>query len=216
MTMDTASVQRLYDRFSSVPGLWQADALFSRATEFSPYRARVIGRLGIGPSSRVLDVACGTGLNFDLLQRVTRGEGDIVGIDVSRKTLGLARRRVARQKWDNVGLVETDCAGYRTDEKFDAALCTFAVEIIPPWRETIDMMIESVRPGGRLGFIGFQESSQRPFSVGNPLWRRMCSAFGPADLDRDVPSYVLERCDEVLFDSVYGGLYYLLVAGRRA
>jgi len=213
--MDTASVRTMYDRFSSVPGLWEVDALFSRATEYSPYRARVIGRLGIGSSSRVMDVACGTGLNFDLLQRITRGEGRIVGLDVSRRTLGLARRRVAHREWSNVELIETDCAGYRTDEKFDAALCTFAVEIIPPWRETIDMMIGSVRPGGRLGFIGFQESSRCPVSLGNPLWRRMCSAFGPADLDRDVPSYVLERCDEVLFESVYGGLYYLLVVTRR-
>lgn len=213
--MNESTIRKMYDRFSSIPGFWEIDAWTCRATAHSPYRARVIEQLGLDGTSGVLDVACGTGLNFELLQRAVNGTGRIVGIDNSTRTLGLARRRIERRDWRNVELVETDAADYRPGESFDAAVCTFAIDIVPRWQETIDMMIDAVRPGGRLGFVAFRESSRRPFSAANPLWRAAAVPFGGVDLDRQVREQVATSCDEVLYEEVYGGFYYLLVAATR-
>lgn len=213
--MDESAIRTMYDRFSSIPGFWTVDAWTCRATERSPYRFRVIRGLGLKPSSSVLDVACGTGLNFRLLRAAVGPSGRIVGIDNSVRTIELARRTAQRRGGQSVELIETDAADYRPQEQFDAALCTFAIEIVPRWRETVTMMIDAVRPGGSVGFIGFKESPRRPYSAFNRLWRGLGRPFGGVDLDRDVRRLVGERCDESLYDDVYGGFYYLLVGMKR-
>jgi ubiquinone/menaquinone biosynthesis C-methylase UbiE len=213
--MNESTVRTMYDRFSTIPGFWQVDAWISRATAHSPYRAQLIGQLALGATSRVLDVACGTGLNFDLLQQATKGKGSIVGIDNSHKTLKLAHRRVERHGWRNVELVEVSAAAYQAEEPFDAALCTFAIDIIPPWRETIRMMIDAVRPGGRVAFLGFKESTSRPFATFNPLWRAAAAPFGGVELDRPVREQTSTGCDELVYEEVFGGFYYLLVSVRH-
>jgi demethylmenaquinone methyltransferase/2-methoxy-6-polyprenyl-1,4-benzoquinol methylase len=213
---DNPTIRKMYDRFSSMPGFWELDAWTCRATASSPYRARVIEQLGLDGSSRVLDVACGTGLNFDLLQEALEQKGQLVGVDFSARTLGLAHKKAVKRGWNNVQLHETDAAAYLPDEPFDAALCTFAIEIIPPYRETLAMMINALKPGGRIGIIGFRLSSRKGYSLLNPIWRAMGVPFGGVDLDRDVRSLVYERCEEVFYEEVYGGFYYLLVAARRS
>jgi len=213
--MDNPTVRKMYDRFSSIPWFWEIDAWTCRATASSPYRASVIDRLELDSTSRVLDLACGTGLNFDLLQRSLEGGGQLVGVDHSAKTLALARRKVDQRGWRNVELVEADAATWSAEAAFDAALCTFAIEIIPPWQEALATMFEAVKPGGRLGFVGFRLSQAKGFALLNPLWRAMSVPFGGVDLDRDVRGFVGERCEETFYEEVYGGFYYLLVATRR-
>lgn len=213
--MDESTIRTMYDRFSSIPGAWEVDAWTCRATSRSPYRSRVMRQLGLGATSAVLDVACGTGLNFDYLQRAVRGTGRIVGLDNSAKTLELARRRIGRRGWSNVELVEVSSADYRPEERFDAAVCTFAIDIIPRWQETIDMMVDAVRPGGRLGIIGFRESARLPYSALNPLWRAIAAPLGGAELNRKVRERIGHSCDEAFYEEVYGGFYYLLIAATR-
>jgi len=209
--VDESRVRAIYDRCSaSIPWFWEADALTCRATARSPYRSRLIGQLGLGAGSSVLDVACGTGLNFELLQQAVGGSGRIVGVDNSPETLELARRRVSKRGWRNVELVDADAAVYRPEERFDAAVCTFAVDIIPRWRETIEMMVHAVRPGGRVGFIGFIESSRKGFAPINWAWRASAPLFG-GELDRPVRAEVRAAFDEVSYQEVFGGFYYLLV-----
>ena len=57
----------MYDRFSSIPLFWEIDAITCRATKKSPYLAQAISQLALDSASTVLDVACGTGLNFTLI-----------------------------------------------------------------------------------------------------------------------------------------------------
>lgn len=213
--MDDSTIRRMYDRFSSIPGFWELDAWTCRATARSPYRARIIQSLGLNTSSRVLDVACGTGLNFALLQSAIGGAGQIVGIDNSSRTLDRARRMVERRGWKNVELVEVDAAAYRPEGSFDAALCTFAIDIIPCWSETVRMMLDAVRSDGKVAFIGFIQSSRRPYNILNRLWRAVAVPFGGVDLDRPVREHVAAGCDEVFYKEVYGGFYYLLVGAKR-
>jgi ubiquinone/menaquinone biosynthesis C-methylase UbiE len=214
--MDNSTIEKMYDRFSRIPGFWDLDAWTCRATSTSPYRAKVIDQLKLTDASKVLDVACGTGLNFTLLENAIGAAGQLVGIDQSKKTLALARRRVNRKNWENIDLLATDAASFTTEAPFDAALCTFAIDIIPPWRETIDMMVAAVAPGGRIGFIGFKESSKRPYHLFNKIFRTISVPFGGVELNRNVRDYLAERCEESFYEEVYGGFYYLLVGTRRS
>src|ERR1700733_9954771 len=46
-------------------------------------RLRTVQALGLRPGASVVDVACGTGLNFSLLQEAIGPQGRIVGVDLT-------------------------------------------------------------------------------------------------------------------------------------
>ncbi len=211
--LDYKSIQKMYDIFSSIPGFWELDAAMGKATENSPYRAQAIELLKLNPTSRILDVACGTGLNFKLVQKYLKNQGKLIGIDISKKTLDLARKRILKSNWNNIDIIEINAENYQNENSFDAALCTFAIDIIPSYTETIDMMIRSVKSGGRIAIIGFKPSSWNYFRLFNSIFKKFSIVFG-ADLDRDIRYYLSRQCQEIFYKEVYGGYYYILVVQK--
>lgn len=210
MAFDEHGVRKMYDRFSALPLFWELDAWTCRATESSPYRARAVELLDLEPGASVLDVACGTGLNFRRLQERIGPEGRLVGVDLSPRTLELARRRCRKRGWDNVELVEHSASTFQTEERFDAAICSFAIEIVPEWKPALARTLEAVVPGGRLAIVGFRDSDRRGWRLFNPLWRAMGPAFGGVMTGRDVPGHLRERTREIAFEPCFGGFYYVM------
>ena len=68
-------------------------------------RRRAVAWLAPRPGDTVLDVGCGTGLSFELLQRAVGDSGHIVGIEQSPQMIDKARQRVQRHGWRNVTLL---------------------------------------------------------------------------------------------------------------
>src|SRR5215208_6705540 len=131
----------IYD-WANLEGVLYADA-----------RARAIERLDLRPGARVLDVACGTGANFTLIEDRIGPSGELVGVDLTTEMLERARVRVARAGWKNVRLPQLDiCEVQRGQlgEPFDAGVCALGFSVIPQWQRAWDTMRASVRPGGRL------------------------------------------------------------------
>jgi len=58
--------------------------------------------LRLRPGDRVLDVGCGTGLNFPLLSAAVGPSGSIVGVASSESMLARARTLIRRNRWANV------------------------------------------------------------------------------------------------------------------
>ena len=73
---------------------------------FARWQGKAVDRLELRPGNAVIDVACGTGLNFPLLQDKIGAGGRIVGIDLSADMIAIARERVAAHDWPNVTLIE--------------------------------------------------------------------------------------------------------------
>src|SRR5512133_3409804 len=198
-------IEKLYNAFSRIPYFWEIDSIICRATGNSTYRSTLIKNLNLSVGSSVLDMACGTGLNFPLLQKTVGPSGRIVGVDNSGKTANLARNLIAHQNWKNVSIYKLDGPEFCEERLFDAALCTFAIEIISPYKETIKTMIDSVRSNGRIGFIGFKYSNNPIMKMLNPFWKISCIFGGGVDLGRNVPEYLRQNLKEVLFKEVYAG-----------
>ena len=76
------------------------------------YRRLTVEGLRLSPGDTVVDVACGTGLNFPLLEEKVGPTGRIVGVDLTDAMLEKARERVDREGWQNVELVRSDAAEY--------------------------------------------------------------------------------------------------------
>lgn len=58
--------------------------------------------LGVQPGERILDVACGPGMNFEGILRNLGTGGSLVGLDYSPGMLEQAQQRVERSGWSNV------------------------------------------------------------------------------------------------------------------
>jgi len=100
-------------------------------------RRRVIQALGLGPGDSVIDIACGTGLNFPLIEEVIGPAGRIVGVDLTDAMLARAQDRIERSGWSNISLVLADAADFDFPSGVDAILSTYALTQVPECAQVI-------------------------------------------------------------------------------
>jgi len=119
-------------------------------------RKRAVARLQLRSDSDVLEVGCGTGLNFRyVLDQLDPERGRLVGVDFSPDMLRRARKRVAAHGWGNVELVEADATELDLKRRFDGILFAFSLTLIPDWRAALDRAKQHLKPGGRLVVLDF-------------------------------------------------------------
>jgi SAM-dependent methyltransferase len=113
------------------------------------YRKRAVAALGLKPGDTVVEVGCGTGLNFGLLERRLGPEGKIIGVDLTDAMLAQAARRAARRGWRNVQLLQSDAARFAFPAGVAGILSTFALTLSPEFDAIIRRGAEALAPGGR-------------------------------------------------------------------
>jgi ubiquinone/menaquinone biosynthesis C-methylase UbiE len=129
------------------------DRRWARLTE--PIRRRAIARLYLRPGDTVVDVACGTGLSFELLERAVGPEGRVIGIDLSPDMLAVASARAMAQRWDNVTLIESPLEEARIPDGADAAAFVFSHDVMRT-PAAVSNVIESLKPGGKVAATGLK------------------------------------------------------------
>jgi len=123
--------------------------------EVERQRARVIELLRLQRGDCVLDVGCGTGLNFSLLEDAVGAEGRIIGIDLSPEMLALARERVAARGWQNVTLIESAIEDAPLASQFDAVLFCLTHDVLQS-PEALANVFRHAKPGARVASLGFK------------------------------------------------------------
>ena len=114
-----------------------------------PQRRRAVQALGLRPGDSVIDIACGTGLNFPLIEEVIGPGGRIVGVDLTDAMLAHAQDRIERNGWSNVSLVLADAAGFEFPSGVNAILSTYALSQVPECAEVIAHGAAALSAGGR-------------------------------------------------------------------
>ena len=113
------------------------------------HRRRAIRALGLRPGDSVVEIACGTGLNFPLIEQEVGPEGRIIGVDLTDAMLAQAQRRVESSGWSNVSLVQADSAEFEFPSGIDAILATYPHALLPEARRVISSGAGSLSAGGR-------------------------------------------------------------------
>lgn len=185
------------------------------------YRAgRRLGVAGLDltPGAVVLDVGCGTGLDFPLLQDAVGPTGRIVGLDASTAMLRQAARRCLREGWTNVDLVLADArsvdAGVvvaRAGRPADAALATYALSLMPGWRAAWRTMVEATTAEARLAVVDMARPQANPAARGLAA---LACWLGGANLEAHPWTAVEQECAEVRSASAWAG--HLQVRSGRA
>jgi len=111
-------------------------------------RLQAVRALGLRPGATVVDVACGTGLNFSLLEQAIGPNGRIVGVDLTDAMLAQARHRIETNGWRNVSLVQADAAEFDFPTEVDAILSTYALSHVPDCGDVIAHGAAALSRGG--------------------------------------------------------------------
>jgi ubiquinone/menaquinone biosynthesis C-methylase UbiE len=112
-------------------------------------RLRVVQALRLRPGDTVVDIACGTGLNFPMIEKVIGPGGRIVGVDLTDAMLAHAQERIARNGWSNIRLVEANAADFDFPTKVDGILSSYALSQVPQCAEVITHGAAALSEGGR-------------------------------------------------------------------
>src|SRR5881397_1912229 len=73
-----------------------------------PVRRKAVELLHLKEGDRVLDVGCGPGGSLPYLVRAVGPSGEVVGVEISPEVTINARRRVEKNRWSNVQVVQAD------------------------------------------------------------------------------------------------------------
>jgi len=120
------------------------------------YRRMAVKALKLQPGDAVLELACGTGINFALFQRYIGPTGRIIGVDITDAMLERAKKRVASQRWENVTLIQHDASTYQIPPKVNAVFSSYALSIFPETKRVLMNIANSLAPSGRLTLLELQ------------------------------------------------------------
>jgi demethylmenaquinone methyltransferase/2-methoxy-6-polyprenyl-1,4-benzoquinol methylase len=148
------------------------------------WRERAVELARVGPGSRALDVATGTG---DLAVALRAAGADVVGCDFSDEMLERARRKepAARFEWADALALPYE------DDSFDAATVGFGARNFSDLRRGLAEMARVVRPGGRVVVLEITTPQKPPLSTFFSLWfDRVVPALGRLAGDEAAYSYL--------------------------
>lgn len=113
------------------------------------YRRKALTALQLTEGDRVVEIGCGTGRNFALLERAVGPDGTVIGVDLSEAMLARARNRADRHGWSNIELVHCDAANYEFPASIDGVLSTYTLVVLPEYDLVIERAYAALKPGKR-------------------------------------------------------------------
>lgn len=174
------------------------------------YRLRAVDLLRLERGDCVIELGCGTGLNFPGILEQIGPEGQLVGVDLTPKMLARARERIKRSGWKNVELVQSDIAAYDFPEGVNGVLSTGVFGYVAEYDRVIQASSHALVPGGRLVIVDGKQPNRLPswlFKV--VLW--LCRPFGATRdyFDSHTWESVERHFQETTLEQMYGGMIYI-------
>ncbi|HSQ85586.1 MAG TPA: methyltransferase domain-containing protein, partial [Desulfobacterales bacterium] len=136
MNLDKKSIALLYGRRAKLYD-FSANAYYLLGFRELAYRKIGVKALNLKKGDTVIEIGCGTGLNFSLLRKQVGPKGNIIGVDLTPEMLEEADKRIRRNGWQNVTLVQSDAAVFRFPEHVDGIISTFALTLVPEYDNVI-------------------------------------------------------------------------------
>ena len=214
MALNKVETQDLYRRRAKRYD-WSIQLYRLFGFDMDRYRQDAISALGLGPGDQVVELGCGTGLNFEYVQKMIGPEGKIVAVDLTDAMLDVARCRVARANWTNVEIVQADLAEWRFPVGVSAAYSTFAITLVPEYDAIIERASRALKPGGSLAVLDMKEPERWPtWLINLAVW--LNNPFGVSlDLSNRHPWESIRRhLRQTDFKEYYFGAIYVC-AGRK-
>ena len=180
-TLPADSVRAMFDR---IAGVYDVMNTVMTAGLHHRWRSRAVDLAHVGPGTRALDVACGTG---DLAIELASRGGDVVGSDFSPGMLDRARAKAPGLTWEQADAMALPYA----DNEFDAVTVGFGARNFGDLGQGLREMVRVVKPGGRVVILEITTPQKPPLSWFFRLWfDRVVPGLGRFAGDSDAYSYL--------------------------
>ena len=130
-------------------------------------RDGLLAGLSPPPGGSVLEIGCGTGRNLIKLAK-TYPDTLCQGLDISAEMLDTAHNAVARAGFAHrIRLARADATSFDPlalfgRERFDRIVISYALSMIPPWREVLAKAADCLATGGSLHIVDFGDQAGLP------------------------------------------------------
>lgn len=159
MVLNKQQIRQLYQRTANFYDI----ALWGyRLMGVTGHRQRAIESLQLQLGDTVVDIGCGTGANFAMLEKAVGPTGRIIGVDLSEAMLARAAKRIERAGWKNTLLVEADLTTWTIPKDTAGVIATFALEMVPKYDAVIRRINDTLLPERRLALLGIKHQEQWP------------------------------------------------------
>lgn len=177
------------------------------------YRFLAIEKMSLQRGDHVIELGCGTGLNFPYLIERIGPEGRLIGIDLTPGMLQIAQERVQRSGWKNVELIQSDIAAYNFTEKVNGVLAAGLFGYIAEYDRVIRAASESLLPGGHMVILDGKQPERLPSWLFE-IVLRLGKPFGFTTEYFEVRPWesVKRYLNNIQIEEKYGGLIYILSA----
>jgi demethylmenaquinone methyltransferase/2-methoxy-6-polyprenyl-1,4-benzoquinol methylase len=167
--------------------------------------------LELRPGDRVLDLACGTGLNFPHLRELVGERGGVTGVDLTPAMLDIACKVIETRGWKNVELQEADAADLPfPDASFDKVIVSFALTIIPEPIKALEEIWRVLVPGGR--FVALE---MRAGIHSLPAWLQPLPHICAVDMRHDTLHEMRSVFGTVEVKNYWFGMIFVAVATKK-
>src|SRR6266850_1518907 len=117
--------------------------------DVGPFKStkELVKTIGIKPDDSVLDLACGTGVVSKKISCLLRNSGNLVGIDISRVALGIAKKSI---QFRNVHFIEMDAENLGFHANFDKIICQYGLMFFPDVCKVLKSIRGIMKKNGRI------------------------------------------------------------------
>jgi SAM-dependent methyltransferase len=130
----------------------------------APFGQDALNAAAAQPGERVLDVGCGCGASTLALGRSVGVNGAVVGADISRAMLEIARRRAAEAGLGHVNFAEADASSASLPKDLDLIYSRFGVMFFAEPVAAFAHMRGAMKATGRLAFVCWRAARDNPWA----------------------------------------------------
>jgi SAM-dependent methyltransferase len=135
---------------------------------------------GAMSGERVIDIGCGCGETTMALARAVGPGGEVLGVDVSRPMLDVARRRARDAALPGLDFAEGDASAAKLPDGRDLLYSRFGVMFFDTPVPAFAHMRRSLKDGGRIAFVCWQSAAEN-------LWASVPLQAGRSVVHADMP-----------------------------
>ena len=122
---------------------------------------KLVELVNINRGDAVLDVACGTGVVINEIQKKIGKSGYVVGVDTSSTAIKIAKKWNGKKS--NVNFVNADAEKFNFSKKFDVVTCQYGLFFFPNAQKALKNMKNSLKESGNIGISVHGKKDSVPF-----------------------------------------------------
>jgi ubiquinone/menaquinone biosynthesis C-methylase UbiE len=206
-----------YDTFSGFYDL-TVEPLYKKARKIG------VDALNLKEGDVVLDLACGTGPNFKHLSPLVGKTGLVIGLDYSKGMINKAKKKVAKNNWENVILIQEDARQISKEQitkycgreiQFNNVIIVLGLSVIPEHEEVFENTYALLKPGGNYVIIDVYADKFVPTS----WWIKLLAR---ADLKRKSWELLEKKTSGFSLNNIsknrhlHGGLLYIASGKKKS